>query len=259
MINPHERVDDLQCGVDGKNFHIIQDPDNFCFGIDAVCLANFAAGGTGLLGGTGPSGGGGGVRIKKGDKVLDLCTGTGIVPILLCAKTNAGHITGLEIQPQMAEMAERSVEMNGLCERIQIDCGDLKDGASIYPANHFDVITVNPPYIAFNGGVLNENKNKAIARHEIACNLTDIVALSSRLLKTGGKLFMVHRPNRLVDVLCTLRGVRLEPKVLQFVQSGLNEPSLVLIEAVDHGNSGIKVLQNIDPGTVTTWGYYPRT
>ena len=223
-IYPGERVDDLQC----NNFHIIQDPKGFCFGIDAVCLSNFAAG---------PSG----KRIKKGEVVLDLCTGTGVIPILLCAKTEASHITGLEIEPKMVDMARRSVEMNGLNGRIRIDCGDIKN--AVYPPNHFDIVTVNPPYIPLKGGVLNESGPKAIARHEIACSLADITALSARLLKTGGRLYMVHRPSRLIDVLCILRRVNLEPKTIQFVQSSpAHEPSLVLIEAVDHGRAGVMVL-----------------
>jgi len=222
MINTrqNERIDDLQCG----GYSIIQDPKRFCFGIDAVCLSNFAI-------------------IKKGDVVLDLGTGTGIVPILLCAKTEGRHFTGLEIQPESACMARRSVKMNGLQERIQIDCGDIKNGADIYPPNHFDVITVNPPYMNSSGGVINRNSAKAIARHEIACSLADVVSLSARLLKTGGRLYMVHRPHRLVDVLCCLRRASLEPKIIQFVQaSAEHEPSLVLIEAVDHGKAMVKVL-----------------
>ena len=220
MIHPHERVDDLQCG----GYHIIQNPSQFCFGIDAVCLSHFT-------------------MIKKGETVLDLGTGTGIIPILLCAKTEASHITGLEIQPQSVDMAKRSVLMNHLSHRIRIDCGDIKKGADIYPPNHFDVVTVNPPYMNQGGGVPNEASAKAIARHEIACTLADVIALSARLLKTGGRLYMVHRPHRLVDVLCTLRRARMEPKTIQFVQDKPElEPSLVLIEAVDHGKPMVKVL-----------------
>ena len=174
--------------------------------------------------------------------MLDLCTGTGVIPVLLCAKTEARHITGLEIQLQMADMARKSVKMNGLENRIKIDCGDVKDGAKIYPPNSFDVITVNPPYVAANSGLLNESGTKSIARHEIACSLTDIVVLSARLLKTGGRLYMVHRPGRLADIFCILRRVHLEPKAMQFAQSSAaHEPSLVMVEAVDHGRSGLKV------------------
>ena len=224
-IHPHERVDDLQVNA---GYHIIQDPKGFCFGFDAVCLSNFT-------------------QVKNGEIVLDLCTGTGVIPILLCAKTNAKHITGLEIQESMADMARRSVMMNNLQDRINIDCCDIrvciKSKNDCYPPNHFDVITVNPPYIIEQGGSLNESDAKAIARHEIACSLSDVVMLSSRLLKTGGRLYMVHRPHRLTDIFCTLRKNSMEPKTLQFVQSSpAHEPSLVLIEAVDHGKPMLKVL-----------------
>ena len=219
------RIDDLQCGPKGGSYRLIQDPKNFCFGVDAVCLSDFAA-----------------KRIKKGETVLDLCTGTGVIPILLCAKTEASHITGLEIQPQMVEMARQSVKINGLQSRIRIDCGDVRNGVDIYPPNSFDAITVNPPYIAANSGILRESESMSIARHEIACNLTDIAVLSARLLKTGGRLYMVHRPNRLAEIFCVLRRVNLEPKAMQFAQSSTNhEPSLVMIEAADHGRSGLTV------------------
>jgi len=219
-VHPYERVDDLQC----EGYHIIQDPKRFCFGIDAVCLSNFA-------------------KIKRGETVLDLGTGTGIIPILLCAKTEGRHFIGLEIQEESVDMARRSVEMNNLSHRISIDLGDIKNGANLYPPNHFDAITANPPYMNQGGGVPNENNAKAIARHEIACHLADIVTLSARLLKTGGRLYMVHRPHRLTDIICILRRTGMEPKTVQFVQSSPDhEPSLVLIEAVDHGKPMVKVL-----------------
>jgi len=215
----HERIDDLQCG----GYFIIQDPKRFCFGIDAVCLSNFAV-------------------IKKGERVLDLGTGTGIIPILLCAKTDGLHFTGLEIQPESVDMARRSVEMNNLSGRIQIDEGDLKEAVVLYGAAVFDVVTVNPPYMNSGGGVLNENSAKAIARHEVKCTLADVVKISARLLKTGGRLYMVHRPHRLVDVICTLREAKLEPKTIQFVQSTPEHaPSLIMIEAIDCGNPMVKI------------------
>ena len=216
----------MQCGIapSGDSYRIIQDPRRFCFGIDAVYLSNFA-------------------KIKKGETVLDLGTGTGVIPILLCAKTKAAHIRGLEIQKESVEMARRSVEMNHLADRIQIDQGDIKNGANIYPPNHFDAITVNPPYIPNNSGITNQDPSKAIARHEIACTLADICALSSRLLKTGGRLYMVHRPQRLAEIFATLKTHNLEPKTIQLIQSQPNhQPSLVLIEATDHGRPMLKVL-----------------
>lgn len=219
IIHPHERVDDL--GIAGS---IIQDPKGFCFGVDAVFLSDFA-------------------KVKKGETVLDIGTGTGIIPILLSAKTDGRHFTGLELQEKYADMARRSVEMNGLEEYIRIDCGDIKNAAEIYPPNCFDVVTVNPPYMAHSGGLLNESDEKAIARHEIACSLADIVAVAARLLKTGGRLYVIHRPWRLADLICTLRRVSLEPKVMQFVQDREGyEPKLVMIEAVDHGRSMLKVM-----------------
>ena len=219
LVYPHERVDDLQCG----GYRIIQDPNLFCFGMDAVCLSNFAI-------------------IKQGETVLDLGTGTGVIPILLCAKTLGGHFTGLEIQQTSVDMAVRSVKMNGLSDRIRIDHGDIKKAAELYPPNHFNVVTVNPPYINTNGGIPNMNKAKAIARHEISCTLEDIATLSSKVLKTGGRMYMVHRPHRLVDILCTLRMADMEPKTIQFVQSGpSHRPSLVLVEAVDHGRAMVKI------------------
>jgi len=221
----NERIDDL-----GDGFKIIQNTEAFCFGIEAVCLSNFA-------------------NIKKGEKVLDLCTGNGIVPVLLCKKTEAASIIGLEIQAESVELARRSVALNKLEGRIQIDQGDVKKAAEIYPPNHFDVITVNPPYISASGGVHNKEDAKTIARHEVLCTLPDILRVSSRLLKTGGRLYMVHRPHRLVEIFCYLRRVKLEPKTMQLVQAGSGneacEPSLVLIEAVDCGRPRLKVLPTL--------------
>ena len=215
----HERIDDLQCG----GYFIIQDPKRFCFGIDAVCLSNFAV-------------------VKKGERVLDLGTGTGIIPILLCAKTDGLHFTGLEIQPESADMARRSVAMNNLSERIRIDDGDLNEAVAQYGAAVFDVVTVNPPYMNSGGGVQNETSAKAIARHEVKCTLADVVGVSARLLKTGGRLYMVHRPHRMVDVICSLRDAKLEPKSIQLVQSTpAHAPSLLMIEAIDHGNPMVKI------------------
>jgi len=221
MIYPHERLDDLQC----NGYKLIQDPKGFCFGVDAVHLANFT-------------------KIKKGETVLDLCTGSGVIPILLCAKNiGPAHSTGLEIQPLAADRARRSVELNGLSDRITIDCGDVKNGADIYPPRHFDVVTVNPPYMNSQGGLLNESSEKAIARHEIACSLADVIGLAARVLKTGGRLYMVHRPQRLADIFCTLRRANFEPKTMQMLQSAPGkEPRLVLIEAIDHGKPLLRVL-----------------
>jgi len=227
---PHERIDYLGDGIIDWNsnpaveYHIIQDPVGFCFGIDAVCLADFAT-------------------IRDNEVVLDIGCGSGIIPILLYAKTQQlkqiNHFTGLEIVPQMADMARRSVQMNNLCEHITIDCGDIKENP--YKPNQFDVITVNPPYI--NGGIHNQNEIKRIARHEITCTLDDILKASRALLKTTGRLYMIHRPNRLVDVFYSMRKSKLEPKTMQFIHSKLeSSPNLVLIEAIYSGKPMLKIL-----------------
>jgi len=234
-MKSNERIDDL-----GNGYSIIQNPQAFCFGVDAVCLSDFA-------------------KVKKGERILDLCTGTGIIPILLCKKTEGEHFTGLEIQEDSVDMARRSVDMNKLSHKISIDCGDIKKGTEIYPPNCFDVITVNPPYIQPTGGLHNAADAKTIARHEVLCTLSDIVVLSARLLKTGGRLYMVHRPQRLAEIFCTLRRSSLEPKTMQLVQSSMgHEPSLVLIEAIDHGKPMLKVLPTLFLRREASDAYYPQ-
>ena len=183
MIHPYERLDDLQTG----GLMLIQNPDWFCFGVDAVLLADFSAQG-----------------IKKGARVLDLCSGNGIIPILLTDKTEAKDITGLEIQDEVAEMATRSVALNQLNDKVNILCGDLKDSVSIFGKAGFDNITCNPPYKENHGGLKNKTDKHTIARHEIFCSLEDIIVVSSQLLKPYGKLSMIHRPERLADILCLI-------------------------------------------------------
>lgn len=219
-IKEHERVDDLH----RKGYMIIQDPKRFCFGIDAVILSGFA-------------------EVKKGERVMDLCTGTGIIPILLEAKTEGSHFTGLEIQEESAEMACRSVRLNSLEGKVDIHCGDLKNTEELYRASSFDVVTVNPPYMNDGGGLKNEYSPKTIARHEVLCSLEDVVKAAARLLAPQGRLYMVHRPHRLTDILVTLRQYRLEPKKLRFVHSyGDREPVMVLVEAVSNGKPMVKVM-----------------
>jgi tRNA1Val (adenine37-N6)-methyltransferase len=220
---PGERIDDLQ--RDG--LFIIQHTGRFRFGIDAVCLSDF-------------------ITVKKGERVIDLGTGSGIIPILLSAKTKGRHFTGLEIQQESVEMARRSVQMNGLNDRISIDEGDIKRAAEVYGSAVFDVVCSNPPYMNTGGGLLNENSSKAIARHEISCSLEDVVQVSARLLVPGGRLYIVHRPHRLADVICTLRAAKLEPKTVQFVQPDTNHPPvLVMVEAIDHGKPMVKVMETL--------------
>ena len=232
-IKDYERVDDLH----RNGYLLIQDPKRFCFGVDAVLLSGFAS-------------------AKKGDKVLDLGTGTGVIPILMSAKTNAEHFSALEIQPESAEMARRSVLLNDLQDKIDIIEGDIKKAAEIFKPSYFDVITTNPPYMNFEGGLKNSYDPKTIARHEVLCTLDDIAFAAQKLLKFGGKLFMVHRPHRLTDIMCTLREHKLEPKRIRFVQPYINrEPNMVLIEAVRSGKPMVKVMPSLviykDDGTYT--------
>lgn len=219
-INDWERVDDLH----RNGYVIIQDPKRFCFGIDAVILSGFA-------------------EVKKGENVMDLCTGTGIIPILLEAKTEGSHFTGLEIQEESVEMAKRSVRLNGLEDKVTIDFGDVKNTEALYRASSFDVVTVNPPYMNEGGGLKNGYSPKTIARHEVLCSLEDVVDAAARLLVPQGRLYMVHRPHRLTDIMVTLRNHRLEPKRLRFVHSYADrEPVMVLVEAVSNGKPMVKVM-----------------
>ena len=219
-INDWERVDDLH----RNGYVIIQDPKRFCFGIDAVILSGFA-------------------EVKKGENVMDLCTGTGIIPILLEAKTEGSHFTGLEIQEESVEMAKRSVRLNGLEDKVTIDFGDVKNTEALYRASSFDVVTVNPPYMNEGGGLKNGYSPKTIARHEVLCSLEDVVDAAARLLVPQGRLYMVHRPHRLTDIMVTLRNHRLEPKRLRFVHSYADrEPVMVLVEAVSNGKPIVKVM-----------------
>lgn len=218
-IKQGERIDDLH----RNGYLLIQNTKLFCFGIDAVLLSGFA-------------------HVKKGENVIDLGTGTGVIPILLEAKTQGNHFTGLEIQQQSVEMARRSVKLNGLENKITIDEGDIKQSLSIYGASVFDVVTTNPPYMNNGGGLKNDFEPKAIARHELLCNLEDIIYNASKLLKTGGRFYMIHKPHRLVDIIVTMRQYHLEPKRLRFVHSyAEKEPSLLLIEGSRNGKAMIKV------------------
>lgn len=219
FLRGNERIDDLQ----RNHYRIIQDPGRFCFGMDGVLLSGFA-------------------RAREGAKVLDLGTGTGIIPILMEAKTRAGHFTGLEIQGESADMASRSVRLNRQEEKIEIITGDIKEAVSLFGAASFDVVTCNPPYMTEHHGITNPQEPKAIARHELLCTLEDVISQSSKLLKPGGNLFLVHRPFRLVDILVLLREYRLEPKRMQLVYPFADkEPNMVLIEANRGGRARLKV------------------
>lgn len=219
LLKENERVDDLQ----RNHYKIIQNPDLFCFGMDAVLLSGFA-------------------RADEGDRVLDLGTGTGIIPLLMEAKTKASHLTGLEIQTESADMASRSVKMNNLEDKIAIVTGDIKEAVRLFGAASFDVITCNPPYMTEHHGILNPEAPKAIARHELLCTLEDVISQSAGLLKPGGNLFMVHRPFRLAEIIVLLREYKLEPKRMQLVYPFVDkEPNMVLLEASRGGKPRMKV------------------
>lgn len=214
-----ERIDDLQI----KGYKIIQDDRYFCFGMDAVLLSDF-------------------VRGKKSAKILDMGTGTGIIPILLEAKEKGSSFVGLEIQEESVFLARRSVLLNGLEDRIQIVQGDIKEASKLLKHNVFDIVTCNPPYMTNQHGLTNTEKAKSIARHEILCTLDDIVREGAKVVKERGSFYFVHRPFRLAEIIGKLLQYRLEPKRMRLVHPFVDrEPNMVLIEAVKGGNSMIKV------------------
>lgn len=218
-IRPTERIDEL-----GRNgYRIIQNPDRFCFGMDAVLLSDFA-------------------KVKEGDKVLDFCTGNGIIPILMEAKTKAARFQALEIQEESADMARRSVVLNHLEEKIEIITGDVKEAEQYFEAASFQAVTCNPPYMIGHHGLVNPESPKAVARHEILCTLEDIIMQSARVLVPGGSLYMVHRPFRLAEIMTTLMKYKLEPKRMRLVYPFVDkEPNMVLLQATKGGKSRISV------------------
>lgn len=219
FLRPGERADDLQ----RSSLFIIQDPSRFCFGMDAVLLSGF-------------------VTVKPGERVTDLCTGGGIIPLLLSAKTEASVITGVEIQEAMADMAERSVRMNGLSERVRIIRGDLREKGTAGESGSQDVVTCNPPYMAEKSGIQNPESALALARHEITCTLDDAVRESARLLRNGGRAAFVYRPHRLSELFACMREHRLEPKRMKTVHPFRDrEANMVLVEAVKGGGAFLRV------------------
>ena len=228
-----ERIDDLQ----RNGYRIIQKKKGFCFGMDAVLLSGFA-------------------QVKEGEVAVDLGTGTGIIPILLEAKTKGKHFTGLEIQEEVAEMAGRSVRLNQLENRVDIGRGDIKEASRLFGKASFDVVTSNPPYMNDNHGLKNPELPKAIARHEVFCTLDDVCREASLLLKSGGRFYMVHRPHRLAEIITALKTYKLEPKRMKLVHPFVDkEANMVLIEAVRGGRSMMKVEAPIivyrEPGVYT--------
>lgn len=220
MILDNECIDDLQL----NGLKLIQKKEGFKFGIDAVLLSDFA-------------------KDTPSKRTLDLCTGTGIIPILLSAKTKTPDICGIEIQPDICDMAKRSVKYNHLENRIKISEGDLNDACEIYETSSFDKITCNPPYMESGKGLINCTDSLTISRHEIKCTLDDVIRISSKILIQYGKLYMVHRPSRLADILCTMRKYKIEPKKLRFVHPSYEKTAnLILIEGSRCGGKELKLL-----------------
>lgn len=213
-----ESIDDLQL----DDLYIIQKKQGFRFGVDAVLLSNFA-------------------NIKKKHRVIDLCTGTGIIPFLAYGKYKPREIIGIEIQEDMVEMANRSSQYNEIEDVVKFINADLKDLNLLKSLGTFDVLTVNPPYKLNNSGILNPDDKLAIARHEILCNLEDVIIAARRLLKDNGRIYMVHRPERLIDIFELMRKHRIEPKRVQMIQPNVNKaPNIVLVEGQRDGGAYLK-------------------
>lgn len=218
-LKEDERIDDLQ----RNHLKIIQKTNGFCFGMDAVLLSGFAS-------------------VKQGERAIDLGTGTGIIPILLSAKTEGKEFVGLEIQEEMADMAARSIAMNQIEDRVKIIRGDIKEAGTIFGRASFDVITSNPPYMNDAHGLKNPDLPKAIARHEVLCTLDDVVRSAAELVRPGGRFYMVHRPHRLAELITTLKQYKMEPKRIKMVHPYQNkDANMVLIESVRGGRSMVKV------------------
>ena len=219
-LKNNERIDDLGIG----NLKIIQNSEGFCFGIDSVLLSDFAK------------------NMKKNSTVVDIGTGTGIISILLSEKSSAQKIYGVEIQDEVADMAKRSVELNELKEKIEIINDDIKNINKYIDNNTVDCIVTNPPYKKLDAGMKNENEKLLISRHEIKCNLQDIAEISRKLLKDKGEIYIVHKSERLVDILTTFRQNKLETKLIRLIQSNKNsDPNLVLVKAVKNGGEFLKI------------------
>ena len=233
-LKENERIDDLEF----KDLKIIQNTKGFCFGIDAVLLSDFSK------------------NIKKNAKVLDLGTGTGIISILLCGKTKLEKIIGVEVQKEVADMAKRSSKLNNLENKFEIINENIINLDKIYERNSFDVIVTNPPYKKENTGIVNEEEKKLISRHEVLAKLEDYLKISNKLLKDKGEFYMVHRPERLVDIIAYMRQYKIEPKEIRFVCSHEKEPpKLVLIKGVKNAKPFLKFKEDLyiynDDGSYT--------
>ena len=223
-LKENERIDDLEY----KGLRLIQNENGFCFGIDSVLLSDFAK------------------NIKNGAKVIDLGTGTGIIATLLCGKTEAKKIVGVEVQEEVYDMAKRSIKLNNLQNRFEIINENITNLKSIYEANTFDVVVTNPPYKKENTGLKNEEEKKIISRHEVKANLEDFIEVTKYLLKDKGEFYMVHRPDRLVDIMSLMRKHKIEPKQIRLVCPSIDkEPNLVLIKGIKNGGEFLKVEKNL--------------
>lgn len=223
-LEGNERIDDLEY----KNLKIIQKKDGFCFGIDSILLSDFSK------------------NIKENSKVLDLGTGTGIIATLLCGKTKLKKIIGIEIQKEIADMAKRSIKLNKLENKFEIINENIINLEKIFEKNSIDAIVTNPPYKKKNSGIINENEKKLISRHEITATLEDFIKISQKLLKNNGEFYMVHRPERLVDIFEIMRKYKIEPKIIRFVHSNINKESkLVLIKGVKNAKPFLKIEKNL--------------
>ena len=223
-LRENERIDDLEF----RNLKIIQNKDGFCFGIDAVLLSDFAK------------------DIKRNSTVMDLGTGTGIISILLCGKTELKKVTGVEVQKEVYDMACRSAKLNNLKDRFEVINENILNLENIFENNSFDVIVTNPPYKKQNTGVTNDDERKLISRHEILANLSDFIKVSSKMLKDKGEFYMVHRPERMVDIFSLMRKYKIEPKEVRLVFSNeKNPPKMVLIKGVKNGGEYLKFRENL--------------
>lgn len=219
-LKENERIDDLEY----KGLKIIQNKEGFCFGVDSVLLSDYAK------------------NIKKNSTVVDIGTGTGIISLLLCKKTELSKIYGVEIQEDVAEMAKRSIILNNLENKFEIINANIKNICEVLEPHKIDVVVTNPPYKKADTGVKSVDRKQLISRHEVECTLEDVIENASKLLKDLGEFYMIHRAERLVDIMCLLRKYKLEPKNIRFVHSKANEkPDLILVRAVRCAKEFLKI------------------
>ena len=237
ILKENERIDDLE----RNGYRIIQNSRKFCFGMDAVLLCGFVREAE---------------QSREWNRIADLGTGTGIIPLLMSAKSDLRTLTGLEIQPDSADMAKRSVELNGISDRVRILQGDIREADTLFAPASFGIVTCNPPYMIGGHGLRNPDSPKAIARHEVLCDFDDVAGAAERLLKTSGHFFLVHRPFRLAEIMTTLRDHGLEPKRMRLVYPFIDrEPNMVLLDCVRGGRPRLTVEKPLivykEPGKYT--------